>query len=148
MLTEIALLIITITDLEKYFFTCVYVPSTDEKVEDVGPLEADKSEIREDPYSLPNKFKWDCLDLDNDQQVYDRYITDRNSSDHAKWSLTILNVMTCCNGCPSCCKELSDSWHTVNRERFAGLNFCIFRGFQEHHESFSMNIHFIYTSFI
>lgn len=50
---------------------CVCVLSTDEKVEDVGPLEADKSEIREDPYTLPNKFKWDCLDLDNDQQVND-----------------------------------------------------------------------------
>ena len=30
--------------------------------------------------------------------------------------------------------------YTVNRERFAGLNFCVFHGFQEHHESFPMNI--------
>ena len=29
---------------------------------------------------------------------------------------------------------------TVNRERFAGLNFLIFHGFQEYHESFSVNI--------
>ena len=28
----------------------------------------------------------------------------------------------------------------VNRERFAGLNFLIFHGFQEYHESFSVNI--------
>ena len=28
---------------------------------------------------------------------------------------------------------------TVNGERFAGLNFRGFRGFQEHHESFSVN---------
>ena len=42
----------------------------DERVEDIGPLEADKSEIREDPYSLPGKFKWDCLDLDDDDQVW------------------------------------------------------------------------------
>ena len=41
----------------------------DERVEDIGPLEADKSEIREDPYSLPGKFKWDCLELDDDDQV-------------------------------------------------------------------------------
>ena len=38
-------------------------------MDDIGPLEADKSEIREDPYTLPGKFKWDCLDLDNDDQV-------------------------------------------------------------------------------
>lgn len=44
----------------------------DEKVEDVGPLEADKSDIREDPYTLPDKFKWDCLDLDDDKQVIAR----------------------------------------------------------------------------
>lgn len=43
--------------------------SIDEKVEDIGPLEADKSDIREDPYTLPGKFKWDCLDLDDDKQV-------------------------------------------------------------------------------
>ena len=29
---------------------------------------------------------------------------------------------------------------TVNGQRFAGLNF---RGFQEHRESFSVNIHFV-----
>ena len=33
--------------------------------------------------------------------------------------------------------------NTVNGERFAGLNFRIFRGFQEHCESFPVNIHFI-----
>ena len=30
--------------------------------------------------------------------------------------------------------------HTVNGERFAGLNFHGFRGFQEHHKGFSVNI--------
>ena len=30
--------------------------------------------------------------------------------------------------------------NTVNGERFAGLNFHGFRGFQEYHESFSVNI--------
>ena len=29
---------------------------------------------------------------------------------------------------------------TTNRERFAGLNFHVFRDFQEYHESFSVNI--------
>ena len=31
--------------------------------------------------------------------------------------------------------------HTINMERFAGLNFCVFCGFQEYHKSFSMNIY-------
>ena len=31
-------------------------------------------------------------------------------------------------------------WSTVNGERFAGLNFHVFRSFQEYHERFSMNI--------
>ena len=30
--------------------------------------------------------------------------------------------------------------YTINRERFAGINFCVFCSFQEYHESFSMNI--------
>ena len=30
--------------------------------------------------------------------------------------------------------------YTVNGERFAGLNFCIFHGFQEYRKSFSVNI--------
>ena len=33
--------------------------------------------------------------------------------------------------------------HTINGERFAGLNFRVFHGFQEHRESFTVNIHFI-----
>ena len=32
---------------------------------------------------------------------------------------------------------------TINEERFAGVNFCVFHGFQEHRKSFSVNIHFI-----
>ena len=30
---------------------------------------------------------------------------------------------------------------TVNRERFAGLNFCFFRSFQGYRESFSVKLH-------
>ena len=32
-------------------------------------------------------------------------------------------------------------YNTINRERFTGLNFHVFRSFQEHHESFPMNIY-------
>ena len=31
--------------------------------------------------------------------------------------------------------------YTINRERFAGLNFYVFRGFQEHRKSFPVNIY-------
>ena len=37
---------------------------------------------------------------------------------------------------------------TVNGERFTGLNFRVFHGFQEYRESFSVNIYLYYTSFI
>ena len=30
--------------------------------------------------------------------------------------------------------------YTVNKERFAGLNFSVFRSFHKYHESFSVNI--------
>ena len=35
--------------------------------------------------------------------------------------------------------------YTINGEKLAGLNFCIFCSFQEYHESFYMNI---YTNFV
>ena len=34
--------------------------------------------------------------------------------------------------------------YTVNRERFAGLNFCVFHNFQGYRRSFSMNIYKLY----
>ena len=37
---------------------------------------------------------------------------------------------------------------TVNVERFAGLNFHVFCGFQEHCKSFPVDIYLYYTSFI
>lgn len=30
-----------------------------------GPIEADKENIRQEPYSLPQGFMWDTLDLSN-----------------------------------------------------------------------------------
>ena len=35
---------------------------------------------------------------------------------------------------------LENQMITVNGERFAEVNFCVFQGFQEYRESFSMNI--------
>ena len=57
---------------------CQSCDVTDETVDDVGPVEPDKSEIREDPYSLPDKFKWDSLNLDDDKQVSSNLCGDFN----------------------------------------------------------------------
>lgn len=37
----------------------------DEVVTSHGPIEADKENIRQEPYSLPQGFMWDTLDLSN-----------------------------------------------------------------------------------
>ena len=62
-------------------FTCLHhvgrlsdhAPSaaTDEKADGNEPLEGDKavSEVRAEPYSLPEGFKWDTLNLDDPEQV-------------------------------------------------------------------------------
>ncbi|XP_065896529.1 glycylpeptide N-tetradecanoyltransferase 2-like [Dysidea avara] len=77
------------------------VPKLDETVDDVGPVEPDKSEIREDPYSLPDKFKWDSLNLDDDKQLtelhqllYENYVEDEDnmfrfnySKEFLRWAL-------------------------------------------------------------
>ena len=38
--------------------------------------------------------------------------------------------------------------YTVNGERFAGLNFHVFRGFQDHRESFPVTIYLYYTNLV
>ncbi|KAG8010065.1 Glycylpeptide N-tetradecanoyltransferase 2 [Nibea albiflora] len=41
------------------------VPKLNEVVTSHGPIEADKENIRQEPYSLPQGFMWDTLDLSN-----------------------------------------------------------------------------------
>ncbi|XP_061811478.1 glycylpeptide N-tetradecanoyltransferase 2 isoform X2 [Nerophis lumbriciformis] len=41
------------------------VPKLNEVVTGHGPIEADKENIRQEPYSLPQGFMWDTLDLSN-----------------------------------------------------------------------------------
>ena len=45
------------------------LPPPDEKVTDVGALEADKEFVSEDPLSLPDKFSWDDINLSDSAQV-------------------------------------------------------------------------------
>ena len=47
----------------------------DEKVLEMGPLEEDKEEVRDDPYSLPSNFMWDEICLDDEEQVNISYTT-------------------------------------------------------------------------
>lgn len=41
----------------------------DEVVTTHGPIEPDKENIRQEPYSLPQGFMWDTLDLSNSEVV-------------------------------------------------------------------------------
>ena len=49
--------------------SCVIIPFTffvgkiDEEVTECGAIEPDKEEIRQEPYSLPQGFEWDTLDI-------------------------------------------------------------------------------------
>lgn len=40
-----------------------------EKVSDMGPLEDDKEEIRQEPFTLPSNFTWDDICLEDEEQV-------------------------------------------------------------------------------
>ena len=39
----------------------------------MGPIEEDKKEVRQMPFSLPASFEWDTLDLSEDSQVVEVY---------------------------------------------------------------------------
>ena len=45
----------------------------DERVEEAGPLEPDKEEVRAEPYSLSDKFIWDEVDLTDEAQISELY---------------------------------------------------------------------------
>ncbi|XP_039270658.2 glycylpeptide N-tetradecanoyltransferase 2-like [Styela clava] len=55
------------------FWNTQPVPKLDEKVEEVGKIEADKDKIKEDSYTLPAGFEWDTLDLKNSAQLKEVY---------------------------------------------------------------------------
>ena len=44
-----------------------------DKSDEVGPIEEDKKEVRQMPFSLPASFEWDTLDLSDDSQVVEVY---------------------------------------------------------------------------
>ena len=42
-------------------------------MEEMGPMEPDKTEVREEPYSLPEKFTWEEVDVTDDTQIAELY---------------------------------------------------------------------------
>lgn len=52
-----------------HFWDTQPVPKIDEEVTSQGPIESERSSVREEPYSLPQDFIWDTLNLDNQEQV-------------------------------------------------------------------------------
>uniref|UniRef100_A0AAY4AIP9 Glycylpeptide N-tetradecanoyltransferase n=1 Tax=Denticeps clupeoides TaxID=299321 RepID=A0AAY4AIP9_9TELE len=49
------------------------VPKLDEVVTTHGPIEPDKENIRQEPYTLPQGFMWDTLDLSNAEVLKELY---------------------------------------------------------------------------
>ena len=43
--------------------------SLDETILEAGPIEEDKEVVRSEPFTLPDKFYWDDLDLSDNDQV-------------------------------------------------------------------------------
>lgn len=48
---------------------CFFCSITDEVVTTHGPIEPDKENVRQEPYSLPQGFMWDTLDLSSAEVV-------------------------------------------------------------------------------
>ncbi|XP_077978307.1 glycylpeptide N-tetradecanoyltransferase 2-like [Glandiceps talaboti] len=86
------------------FWNTQPVPKIDEKIESMvnEAVEEDKEDIRKEPYSLPQGFMWDIIDISNDnnlRELYsllnENYVEDDDnmfrfdySPDFLKWALT------------------------------------------------------------
>lgn len=52
----------------------LFPPSKDEVITSHGAIEPDKDNVRLEPYSLPQGFMWDTLDLSNAEVVSKTFI--------------------------------------------------------------------------
>lgn len=52
----------------------LFPPSKDEVITSHGAIEPDKDNVRLEPYSLPQGFMWDTLDLSNAEVVSNTFI--------------------------------------------------------------------------
>jgi len=57
-----------------FFFFSLFPPSKDEVITSHGAIEPDKDNVRLEPYSLPQGFMWDTLDLSNAEVVSKTFI--------------------------------------------------------------------------
>ena len=71
--TPTCTLTISLSLLPTHFHCLLLFLTSDERVEEAGPLEPDKTEVREDPYSLSDKFMWDEVDLTDEAQISELY---------------------------------------------------------------------------
>jgi glycylpeptide N-tetradecanoyltransferase len=57
------------------FWSTQPVPRMDEKIDDNAPIEADKqiSEIKQEPYALPEGFEWDTVSINDPFQLQELY---------------------------------------------------------------------------
>ncbi|XP_078492639.1 glycylpeptide N-tetradecanoyltransferase 1 [Ciona intestinalis] len=49
------------------------VPKLNEDIHEVGVIEADKDNVREEPYTLPPDFEWDTVNLENTKELEEVY---------------------------------------------------------------------------
>lgn len=69
---------------------CAIFP--DEVVTSHGPIEADKENIRQEPYSLPQGFMWDTLDLGS-AEVVSRFTLGSEYGHSNCWSFILCNTL-------------------------------------------------------
>jgi len=57
------------------FWNTQPVPKFDEEItdEDMGPIEGKRDNVRKEPYSLPNGFEWDTVDINNKKDLEELY---------------------------------------------------------------------------
>lgn len=108
--------------------SCVFDRScaifADEVVTSHGPIEADKENIRQEPYSLPQGFMWDTLDLSNADVVSTVFVTDT----HCLLELQLMIIFYI--------------WGLHKNERFAPLALAVITYHQFIYKNCSSKIHF------
>lgn len=57
------------------FWNTQPVPKLDEEIteENMGPIEASRENVREEPYTLPKGFEWDTMDIRKEEQLTELY---------------------------------------------------------------------------
>lgn len=112
--------------------SCVFDRScaifADEVVTSHGPIEADKENIRQEPYSLPQGFMWDTLDLSNADVVSTVFVSVTKTHSVCLLELQLMIVFYI--------------WELHKNERFAPLALAVVTYHQFIYKNCSSKIHF------